>query len=260
MHSIIDCDGLIYQAAYNVKDVAAAYNKLVEKITYLTTYHFDQDGKSTLFIGGKGNWRKDVFAGYKAQRVYTPDANSILRFGLMNFLEESKLVIRANGSEADDLVRRKAEAMRSRGQPYIVISADKDLDMIVGPHLKFNQKWKIESYDITEDQSNYNYFYQLLIGDMGDNIRSPKLLGPARAKFLLENNPKENWKKVVEQEYKDRCGSEWEHALYFTGSLVHIQRYQNDMFTWNGEGNWFEKGFSGIPTCYPYTDKQLGKA
>ena len=261
MHSIIDGDGLLYQAAYNVKSLNAAYRKFTDKVNQLCAVDWDQGENFTIFIEGKGNWRKDIFDGYKASRntARKADPNKELRRDLADFLVEEKLVIQAVGMESDDLVRRKAESMRKRGQPYIVISADKDLDMVVGPHIRFNTKWEFKEYTVDQELSDYAYFYQLMVGDMTDNIRSPKLLGDKGARKILDNNPRDKWRELVEKEYKDRCGSEWEHALYFTGSLVHIQRTQGDMFEWDKGGDWFAKGFSGVPACYPYTDVQLGR-
>ena len=188
-----------------------------------------------------------------------PDANAIMRMELYDYLRENRLAIFSDGSEADDLCRRKAVSMMDRGQPYIVASADKDLDMIIGNHLRFDQRMQIEEYEVDEEASDYNYFKQVLIGDMSDNIKSPDKLGPKTAEKLLADTPRDKWRTMVENEYKTRCGSEWKHALYFTGSLVHIQRYKDDMFNWNKEGSWFDLGFEGAPSCYKYTDAQLGK-
>ena len=261
MHTIIDGDGLLYQSAYNVKNVNQAFDKFIDKIDQLCTVDWDQDGTSTIFIEGRGNWRKDVFSGYKASRAKSQsvDPNKELRRELADFLVDQKLVISAVGCETDDLVRRKAVHMMNRGQPYIVVSADKDLDMVVGPHIRFDTKWKLKTYEVDQDKSDYAYFYQLMVGDMTDNIKSPKLLGDKGARKILDTNPRDKWRELVEKEYKTRCGADWEHALYFTGSLIHIQRTQGDMFEWNNGGSWFDKGFEGIPSCYGYTDTQLGK-
>ena len=131
--------------------------------------------------------------------------------------------------------------------------------MVEGKHIRPNQWGEFKEYTIDEEQSDYNYFLQLMIGDMMDNIRSPHLLGKKTAEDILNNNSRGSWRKLVEKEYKERCGKEWEHALYFTGSLIHIQRSKDDMFSWNKEDTWWTKGFTSYPSCYKYTDKQLGK-
>ena len=260
MHSIIDGDGLLYQSAYDVKNVSQAYDKFIDKITQLTSVNWDQDGECTIFMEGPGNWRRDVFEHYKAPRKkhQAIDPNKELRYELSSFLKEEKLVISAVGCESDDLVRRKAESMRRRGQPYVVISADKDLDMVEGPHIRFNTKWDLKEYEITKKESDYHFYKQLMIGDMQDNIKSPKLLGPKTADRILKNNSQSAWKSLIEKEYRERCGAEWEHALYFTGSLIYIQENQGAMFEWKDGGTWWDKGFVGAPTCYDYTNIQKG--
>ena len=149
--------------------------------------------------------------------------------------------------------------MRNRGQDYIVVSADKDLDMTVGPHLRFNTKNEIIQYDISQGQSDRNYYYQLLVGDMTDNIQHPNGVGPVKANKLLDEATPETWKDAVEAIYKEKCGDEWLHALYFTGSLIHIQRHKDDMFDWGERGSWYEQDFVGAPSCYNYTAAMLGK-
>ena len=259
-HSIIDADGLLYQSAYNVRNVQEAYKKFIGKVQELTTMDFDQSGEFTLFLEDRGNWRKDIFPAYKAPRKKQQqvDPNAEMRWELGNFLKDNKLAIGAKGCETDDLVRWKAENMRKRGQPFTIISADKDLDMIPGDHIRFNPKWEITSYHVTEEEADYNYFKQIMIGDTTDNIKSPKLLGKKTAESLLAKTSPGNWRSMVEKEYRDRCGHEWKHALYFTGSLIHIQRAQDDFFQWGKGGTWWDNGFSGAPSCYNYTAIQLG--
>ena len=256
--AIVDGDGLLFRAVSKVKNVDAAYNKYMK---ILTGYVRDSEcNKAVIYCEGKGNWRKNIFEGYKATRKVKQDKESqmIMLMELKDMLFDNKIAIPAVGCETDDLVRRRAHLCMDRDQEYMVISADKDLDMIVGPHMRVNQYGETKYYIIDEKMSDYNYFYQVMIGDMGDNIKSPHLLGPKYAEKLLKTNNRNSWRALIEKEYKDRCGSEWEHALYFTGSLVHIQRFKDDMFRWNKGGTWFDKGFEGAPSCYKYTKIQLG--
>lgn len=257
--AIVDGDGLLFRAVSKVKNVEAAYKKYMK---ILHGYVRDSEcEKAIIYCEGKGNWRKDLFTGYKANRRpkgQVIDAQMIMLLELKDLLFDSKVAIPAIGCETDDLVRRRAHLCMQRDQDYMVISADKDLDMIIGPHMRVNQYGETKYYIIDEKMSDYNYFKQIMIGDMGDNIKSPYLLGPKLAEKILKTNNRKNWRTLIEKEYKDRCGKDWEHALYFTGSLIHIQRFKDDMFNWNKEGTWFDKKFQGAPSCYKYTTIQLG--
>lgn len=260
MHSIIDGDGLLFQAAYNVRNLKEAYRKMVDKIQWVTGADWDQTGAFTMYLEGKGNWRFDVFDGYKASRgkAKAADPNREIREELRAHLVEEKIAILAKGCESDDLVRRKADLMRARGQDYIVISADKDLDLTVGPHIRFTTRAELLQYDVSEQASDRNYYYQLLVGDMTDNIQHPNGIGPVKANKILDDATPQTWKRVVENAYKEKCGSEWLHALYFTGSLIHIQRFKDDFFNWGNRGTWWDMGFKGAPSCYNYTKRMLG--
>lgn len=260
MHYIIDGDSLLYQSAYKVSTVQAGYEKLLDKLTQITEGGWEPP-TFTIFIEGKGNWRKDVFPQYKAQRknAKVMDPYREIRWGLADHMKEHKLAISANGCESDDLVRRKAVNMAKRGQDYTIVTSDKDLDMIPGKHIRFNPSFDITKYTLTEDDAMYNFYYQLMIGDMQDNIKSPMGLGKKTAEKILDQTPRDQWEQRIEKEYKTRCGSEWEHCLYFTGSLIYIQEHKDAMFEWNNGGTWFDKGFSGIPACYTYSKAQLGE-
>jgi len=254
--AIIDGDGALYRAAWNVENSEEAIEKYLDIVQgYAAEMWCD---KSTIFVGGKGNWRYDIFDGYKFSRKGEMTDKQIQekqwRDDIVKFLVDNKLAIASDGCEADDLVRRKAHKCRDRGIDYVVISADKDLDMVMGEHMRpNNQTGDYTHYSITDEESDYNYFKQILIGDMSDSIKSPAKLGPKTAEKLLASTSHKNWRKMVEKEYQERCGSEWLHALYFTGSLVHIQRHQGDMFNWNKKGTWFDLGFEGPPSCYDYS-------
>ena len=257
--AIVDGDSILFRAAANVDTLVQAYDKYQNILEEYTKASWCEE--SIVFIEGPGNWRRDIFEYYKANRTSAKqdEKASEIRFDLSMYLEESKLVIKAFGMESDDLVGRYAQKCMDRGKDYVVISADKDLDCIPGVHYRPNQWGQAKTYSVTEDEAKYNYLYQLLIGDGIDNIKSPKGLGPKAAQGILKG-PLETWEDKVEAAYKERCGSHWLEALTFTGSLTHIQRYKDEMFNWRGNGTWKDLGFSGIPTSYTYTDKQLGKA
>ena len=262
MIAIIDADSILYRACHNVKTLDQATVKYLDIAKeYITTTWAD---KAVCYVKGEGNWRYDVFKYYKAQRSHNK-ALFLRQYGmnvdmipvLIDWLVEHKFVIRANGMEADDLVRRRAVKCVDRGQNFTIISADKDLDCIAGKHIR-PYKSTLNEYTITQEEADYNYYKQIMIGDEVDYIKSPRLLGPKTADKLLNSTPRGQWKSMIEREYKERCGKEWLHALMFTGSLIHIQRYKDDFFVWDkNKGNFWECGFKEAPACYGYKIDEL---
>ena len=81
MHTIIDGDGLLFQAAYNVRNLDEAFRKMTDKVQWVTGYDWDQTGSYTMYLEGPGNWRFDVFSGYKASRgkAKKADPNGAIR-------------------------------------------------------------------------------------------------------------------------------------------------------------------------------------
>ena len=85
--------------------------------------------------------------------------------------------------EADDMMSSYQTTYQYANEESIICSSDKDLRTV--PGLNFNiGKGKVTT--ISEDEANYNFFYQLLIGDTTDNIPSPYGLGDVGAIRFLD--------------------------------------------------------------------------
>jgi predicted methyltransferase len=107
---------------------------------------------------------------------------------------------------------------------YIVISVDKDLDCIEGKH--YNPR-KDLVYTVNEDDANYNYWKQIIMGDSTDNIPGVPGIGPKKAeKLLLEDPPAIAACKAYEKHY----GEEGHNYLLANGKLIHILRTPTDYF------------------------------
>jgi len=257
MLAIVDGDSILYRATWEAKSLKEAQEKYISVLAdFIAEVWAD---KAVVYIKGKGNWRFDVFNGYKGHRK--PDEKYAERDQMIKelcvWLEKEKIAIRCHGCEADDVVRRKAVKCMERDIDYTIISADKDLDCIEGKHLRPGPKG-LKFYTVTKEEAEYFYYYQVLIGDTTDNIKSPYQLGPKKAKSILDSTARNAWKTAIENEYKARCKDEWLHALMFTGSLIHIQRYKEDMFVWDeSKGNFFDCNFKNAPSCYNYPNNLI---
>lgn len=88
--------------------------------------------------GSRESHRKQLFAEYKANRDATPDdlkpqmplvRAAVRAFGLP--------VVELDRTEADDLIASYARAAEAAGAEVLIVSADKDLQQLVGPRIRF---------------------------------------------------------------------------------------------------------------------------
>lgn len=153
-------------------------DRLVSKIISDTT-----STDTRLYLSGDNNFRYDLstLLPYKGTR---DDSTKPFHLKLV------KDRIRELGGESVDFL--EADDMMSAAQTLnvikgkhesIICSSDKDLRTV--PGLNFNiGKGKVTN--ISNEEANYNFFYQLLIGDPTDNIPSPYGLGAVGATKFLE--------------------------------------------------------------------------
>ena len=150
-----------------------------------------------MFLSGPDNFRYRVYPEYKANRL---DAKRPKwEKDVKTFLELDWNGEWSEGCEADDMMgvwqyklRRPfgEVGVKTEGQMYdkwegfesIICTIDKDLDMIPGPHYNFVKK---ELYYVTPEESLYNFYYQLLVGDTADGIKGVPGIGPIKAKRIL---------------------------------------------------------------------------
>jgi DNA polymerase-1 len=85
-----------------------------------------------------------------------------------------------DGMEADDAIG--IEAYRHEPEETIIVSIDKDLNMIRGNHYNFVKE---EKYFVTEEDAIRNFYLQILTGDKIDNIIGLQGIGPVKSKKLL---------------------------------------------------------------------------
>ena len=141
------------------------------------------------FLSGGDNFRKALYPEYKANRK---DKRVPEYLGeCQKFLMENWKAELVNGMEADDAIGI-AHTDRS-----IIASIDKDFKQIPGVHYNF-VKDLIEEVD--ENQANYNFWAQMLMGDRADNVIGIHGIGEKKAeKLLLHLTPEERAQAVLAQ-------------------------------------------------------------
>jgi hypothetical protein len=126
-----------------------------------------------------------------------------------------------DGIEADDALGI-AQTVTYGPQDSVIISIDKDLDMI--PGRKYNFVQEID-YDISDDQAWHNFCHQLLTGDSTDNIPGLPRVGAATATKALDGLDREEYLAEVARRYASKSGKEdWFTYLQEQADLLWIMR------------------------------------
>lgn len=172
------------------------------------------------FITPRKSIRMQLFPYYKQNRgkYFNPMVKWVNK--LRSYLLESSFAIIKDGYEADDLIYDRAKTLGELG--CIIISMDKDLLQCPGLHYNYYRKptKEVDEYGrrlthppvglmvVTKEESDYNFWNQMLIGDNTDNIKGVHGIGSVKArKILLETS--ENHEEAVKLEYQRVYGDEW---------------------------------------------------
>ena len=179
MKALVDADILVYRFGFASEGDPAefALARLSEFLDNLSM----QEGIDEVwgYLTGKGNFRHEiaVTAPYKGTRV----AEKPYHFQLLReYMERAWGFEVVDGMEADDAIG--IEAYRHEPEETIIVSIDKDLNMIRGHHYNFVKE---EKYFVTEEEAIRNFYLQILTGDKVDNIKGLQGIGPVKSKKLL---------------------------------------------------------------------------
>lgn len=179
MIALVDADILVYRFGFASEGDPAefALARLSEFLDNLIL----QDGITETwgYLTGSGNFRHDIAktAPYKGNRVLEKPYHYQL---LREYMEKSWGFEVVDGMEADDAIG--IEAYRHTPEETIIVSIDKDLNMIRGNHYNFVKE---EKYFVTEEEAIRNFYLQILTGDKVDNIIGLQGIGPVKSKKLL---------------------------------------------------------------------------
>ena len=188
---LVDADTIYYKAAFRLKK-----NEIRKSIdsTMLDIEAQCFAESMRVAVKGHGNFRKDLYPNYKAQRpALEDDMRAALNYGHQYMIDKYDAV-KADGMEADDLVCIWAYEAREMEIPYIIAGIDKDLKQIPGNHYNFNKQ--VHEF-VDDDTANLNLMLQCLTGDTSDNIPGIKGIGPKKAAKILSGIPMvRRWPRV----------------------------------------------------------------
>lgn len=222
MFALIDADIVCYRIGFASEDVS-------EKICVARCAEFMEElvmkpwvGEYQGYLTGSDNYRKEiaVTAPYKGNRTQArPKHYDLIR----EYLEKAWGCEVIQGQEADDAIGIKAYEFEDI-EDYVIMSIDKDLNMIRGWHYNFI---KDEKYLVNDDEAIKHFYTQILTGDRVDNIIGLKGIGPKKAEKILEdcNTEQEMYNAVLKAYDND------EKRVLENGQLLWIRRKENQIWS-----------------------------
>lgn len=182
-----------------------------------------------LFVTGKGNFRYSIYPEYKANRSASrPEHLQACK----DYLCREHGGVSATGCEADDLIGVEAYKRLALELPYVIVSIDKDLDMLEGlhysPEIRREGKTVKEArrYHVSPTDALRFFYYQLLVGDATDNIKGVKGIGKKKAPGILSGLQDE---AQLFRAVADNYGHEEE--MIMNAKCLWIWRKENDDVT-----------------------------
>lgn len=246
MKAIIDMDSMVYRAfpgrqsaggpsrvftaAEDDEYIASAWETFKRRVNEVQTFTFSDSFKGA--IGGKDNFRDQMFPDYKAhRRTQDKSEQKELVRSVCEMAIAEGLATPADGREADDLVRIWAEEARAANEDFVICRIDKDLECIPGIHCLMHDSQALVIKHISEKHALRHYYAQLICGDSGDYIEGVPGIGPqGAASTLLRCFDVPQMRRAVLHAYKNHFGEEWYERLTFNGRLIHIQTTLDDVF------------------------------
>jgi|3_EtaG_2_1085321.scaffolds.fasta_scaffold18103_3 DNA polymerase-1 len=158
----------------------------------------------TLCFSDRKNFRKKINPDYKSNRK--GGRKPMCFSNAIEYCKSKYNCISYDWLEADDVMGIKStEASK---ESTIIVSEDKDLLTIPGLHWDFKEE---KIFKWSKDQADYQFFYQVLVGDAVDNYKGCQGIGPISAEKILRENigsVSDMWEVVLEAFLKSGQGEE----------------------------------------------------
>ena len=158
-----------------------AIEKALEKM------QFSGDYQTIFCFSDKENFRKHILATYKINRA--GKRKPVGYQALVEWVRENFTTKTVASLEADDVMGIIATKDKT---PCLIISGDKDMKCIPCYHYDFLRD---EFCEVSEEEAEYWFFYQTLMGDSTDGYSGCPKVGKMTAGRLLDTNC--SWNTVV---------------------------------------------------------------
>ena len=218
---IIDGDILCYRVGFacNEETEAVAIKTMAELLEELVFIDLSSDDCVGYLTGSK-NFRYDIAKTqpYKGNRKDAARPIHLPR--LREYLHTAWDFRVVDGQEADDAIGIHATSLRDES---VIVTIDKDLDMIPGYHYNPVKK---ESYYIDDKEAIKNFYRQILTGDKVDNIEGLRGIGPKKAdKILAEADTELKMYEAVLKAYDNN-----QERVIENGQLLWIRRQEDELW------------------------------
>lgn len=174
MTSLVDADIVAYRCAASAENEGEEVALLRTDAMMMDCITVDAD--YIAFLTGKNNFRYEINPEYKANRKDKPKPQYLEL--CRNYLIDEYKAIVTDGYEADDALGFH------QTNESVIFTIDKDLLMIPGCHYNFVTK---EYKEVTEIEGLQTFYRQMLIGDVGDNIKGVAGIGKVKAAKLINH-------------------------------------------------------------------------
>ena len=195
--AILDGDIIAYRAAFwaDSEGIEDLPSRIAEDIKNWTPQGVDAVVVA-MSCPRTHNYRRMLWPVYKQHRDYFQSPES-MGVSIECIYDIPSITVRCvNHLEADDLIGMLVSEGRAIG-----VTVDKDLRQIPGWH--WNPDKESEPVQVSGKEADKYFYQQWMTGDTTDNIWGLWKVGPAKAKKVLENHPKESWDEVIMTMYKE---------------------------------------------------------
>lgn len=205
-----------------------------------------------IYLGGVGNYRKDIFPYYKSSRGSKPTRyKEIYNFIINKYKEKVHLCNKQEAEDCVGIVNRHyvdvaiGKYNDPRKSESVICAVDKDTDMLLGWRFNYN-KPELGLFFQDELHCFKSFASQCLRGDQTDDIQGLegigditkskysikyKGIGKKTAEMLLE--PLKDKREVLDlivEFYKDYYKDSWKLKLNENALLLKIREYDNELW------------------------------
>lgn len=195
---LVDGSGYLFRAFHAMRELTRADGTPVNAVYGFCSMLWKlyqqeaSDGLAVIFDAGAKSFRNDIFPAYKAHRPPAPEA-LIPQFPLVREATRAFGLpsIELPGYEADDLIATFAEQASNSGWDVDIVSSDKDLMQLVGPHVRMLGPRDLEPIGPPEVAEKFGVppervvDVQALAGDATDNVPGVPGIGVKTAAELV---------------------------------------------------------------------------